>query len=220
MAIHAVIFDLDDTLVATAALWKRAESTLLESFGQTWDENVAMKHKGMNSLDVADVLHDHYSPKVTREEARKFMRSSLIRQFETSELLPMPGAVECIRRAAAKYELAVASGSPPEAIGMALDRLGVLGLFSKVVSSEAAARGKPSPDVYLATAKAMGIPASECIAVEDSLIGAMAARDAGMGCFLIPSNPAARGANWKGVRILESLRPLFVGEANHLGFVD
>lgn len=59
--------------------------------------------------------------------------------------------------------------------------------------------GKPAPDIFLAAASALGLPATRCVAIEDSLAGMRAARAAG--CFVIavpdprlnPSDVASAG---------------------------
>jgi HAD superfamily hydrolase (TIGR01509 family) len=207
--IQAVIFDLDDTLVATAPLWKRAETTLLSAIGKSWEPGLAMTHRGMNALDVATVIHAHHQPPtMSLEEAKRVMRGALISEFETNKPIAMPGAVECIKRAAKNHRIAVASGSPPEAIQIALRGLGVLDLFEKVISSESVTRGKPWPDVYLKATKELRLEASQCIAVEDTLIGAKSARAAGMDVYVVPSNPEARGADWA-IGMVGSLEELF-----------
>ena len=44
-------------------------------------------------------------------------------------------------------------------------------------------RGKPAPDLFLATAAAEGVSPAECVVIEDSVPGARAARAAGMDCL-------------------------------------
>lgn len=207
---RAVIFDLDDTLVATAALWKEAESELLAAIGQRWEIDLSMRYKGMNALDVARVIHEHHQPAMPLSDCQHHMRSSLIRRFAQSPPPAMPGAVACVERARVRCELAVASGSPPEAIAIALRTLGIADLFSHVISSESVRAGKPKPDVYLLAAQHLGLVPEQCIAVEDSAIGAQAARSAGMNCWLIPSNEQARAFTSPGVFHAASLSQILI----------
>jgi beta-phosphoglucomutase-like phosphatase (HAD superfamily) len=69
-------------------------------------------------------------------------------------------------------------------------------------------RGKPAPDVFLAAAKAAGVPPEACLVIEDSVPGAMAARAAGMACIgLAPSgdDPALRAVGAVLIRSLDEL---------------
>ena len=204
-SIHAVIFDLDDTLIASAPAWKTAETTLLDAIGQAWDPLLAARYKGMNALDVSRVIHQHWQPARSLQECQQIMRNTLIRQFAEVPLLPMPGAEETVRRLHARYVLAVASGSPLPAIQAALSRLGILDLFTVVVSSESVNAGKPAPDVFLRALELLGKTRENCVIVEDTAIGAAAAIAAGMDCYLIPSNPDARLVSHPKVRMVSSL---------------
>jgi HAD superfamily hydrolase (TIGR01509 family) len=210
MPTAAVIFDLDDTLAETGNLWRHAEVVLLAAIGQSWNEEVAAKYKGMNSLDVATVIHSHYRPAISRPDAQQILRNVLLDNFAHEPINPMPGAVACVRRAAAKYPIAVASGSPLKAIELALQRLHIRDAFTAIISSESVQRGKPFPDVYLHAASVLNVDPTQCVAIEDSAIGARSAYDAGMNCFLIPSNSQACSVVLEGVQIANSLDGLFV----------
>jgi beta-phosphoglucomutase-like phosphatase (HAD superfamily) len=59
------------------------------------------------------------------------------------------------------------------------------------VSSVEAGRGKPAPDVYLAAAADLRVPAAAAAAVEDSANGMLAALAAGMALIAIPNPPGA-----------------------------
>jgi HAD superfamily hydrolase (TIGR01509 family) len=184
--IGALIFDMDDLLVRSAPIWRAAEVALLTAIGQRWDAGVAARYKGMNALDVARVIHETYRPARPLADCQKIMRDTLMAGF-AGQAEPMPGAVEFVTRVAGKFPLAVASGSPWPVITGVLETLKIREHFRVVVSSESVARGKPHPDVFLATAEALGAPPRECLVLEDSLIGVRAAKAAGMRCYSVPS---------------------------------
>jgi len=184
----ALIFDMDDTLVATSGLWRKAESKLLETIGHLWSPGLAIQYKGMNALDVAATIHRVLRPTMSVKECQEVMRNALFEEFEKGPIEPMPGAVECVRALAASYPLAVASGSPLPLIEMAMKRLKLQGCFKVLISSESVARGKPFPDIFLAAAKTLAAAPVDCLVFEDSLIGTQAARAAGMACFTVPSS--------------------------------
>jgi beta-phosphoglucomutase-like phosphatase (HAD superfamily) len=54
------------------------------------------------------------------------------------------------------------------------------------VVNEDVVHGKPAPDVFLLAASRLGIPPSECLALEDSVTGARAGLSAGMSVVLVP----------------------------------
>jgi len=104
------------------------------------------------------------------------------------EHLPLiPGAVEAVERLASRFPLGLASSSNRELIDTALEVSGLAPFFSATVSSEEVAHGKPAPDVYLETARRLGVDASSCCAVEDSHGGIRSAKSAGMRVVAIPN---------------------------------
>ena len=115
------------------------------------------------------------------------MRRFLLEAF-ADPVAPLPGADALVRALAPHYPLALASGSPEEAIRGVLESAGWAPLFRVVVSSESVAAGKPAPDVFLAAAARLGAAPARCLVFEDSLHGVRAARAAGMRCFVVPSS--------------------------------
>src|SRR3989442_13389089 len=102
--------------------------------------------------------------------------------------LPLiPGAVEAVRRLAARFPLAVASSSNRPLIDAVLEVAGLTEYFQATVASEEVERGKPAPDVYLEAARRLGVPPERCAAVEDSHNGIRSAKAAGMRCIAIPN---------------------------------
>ena len=52
-----------------------------------------------------------------------------------------------------------------------------------IFSAADVAEGKPSPDLFLHAARAMGVEPKDCLVVEDSVAGVIAGRAAGMRVF-------------------------------------
>ena len=200
-----VIFDMDDTLVATADVWRAAETRLLDSLGVTRTEELAIQYKGMNALDVAATIYRILQPRThTLAQCQHIMRSALLDQFRNNATIEMPGALACVRLLASKTKTALASGSPLEAIELATKRLGMHSHFNVILSSESVKRGKPHPDVFLEAAKRLGVQPKDCLVFEDSLIGVEAALAANMHCFAVPSGNHA-AIQKKATRVFPSL---------------
>ena len=83
-----------------------------------------------------------------------------------------------------KIPVALASSSPKTWIDIVLQRFHLLESFKVVVSAdELEGDGKPSPAIYLLTAKRLGVSPDRCIAIEDSKNGVLSAKNAGMFCI-------------------------------------
>jgi len=101
------------------------------------------------------------------------------------------GAVDAVRRIAARVPVGIASSSNRVLIDLAVERAGLRDVIRTAVSSEEVGRGKPAPDVYLRAAELLGVPASACGAVEDSSNGIRSAHAAGMLTVAIPNREYA-----------------------------
>ena len=199
---------MDDTLVATAALWRQADEHLFHLIGSEWSAEIAQQYKGMNSLDVAATIHRLLRPAASLEICQKILREALFAAFDANPPEPMPGAVECIQRLRGLAPLALASGSPLPLIESVLARLELRSAFTCLISSESVPRGKPFPDVFLAAAAKAGMQPQTCLVVEDSLVGIRAARAAGMVCFAIPSSQSQEIAT-EADRTFASLKEIY-----------
>jgi HAD superfamily hydrolase (TIGR01509 family) len=80
--------------------------------------------------------------------------------------------------------MAVASGSPIERLQSSLGLTGLLKYFgTHIYSTEQVKNGKPAPDVFLLAAGKLGIHPKDCLVIEDSPHGVVAAKAADMKVF-------------------------------------
>lgn len=80
----------------------------------------------------------------------------------------------------------VASSSPMHHITHRLNHVGVLDYFSHLTNGQEVERGKPNPDIYLLAVRKLGLSPEECLAFEDSEMGARAAIAAGLKVVVVP----------------------------------
>ncbi len=101
---------------------------------------------------------------------------------------PMPGALEALAFFASQgIPTAIASASPMSLIEVVVNRLGIRDLLTLWHSATLEARNKPAPDVYLGTARQLGVLPAHCLAFEDSGSGLRSAYDAGMQTVAVPA---------------------------------
>ncbi len=92
-----------------------------------------------------------------------------------------PGVPETLDVLAARgVRLAVASSSQLKNIHAVLAACGILDRFEVVTSGEQFRESKPDPEIYLHTLEVLGLPASVCCCVEDSVPGITAGKRAGL----------------------------------------
>jgi beta-phosphoglucomutase-like phosphatase (HAD superfamily) len=99
------------------------------------------------------------------------------------------GTVQLARdQATAGRKVAVATSSPTDEARRVVDILGLGGIVSEIVGLDQVKNHKPDPEIYLLTAKRIGVSPADAVAVEDSPTGIRAALAAGMSCIAI-ANP-------------------------------
>src|SRR5690349_5041779 len=178
-AIDAVVFDMDGVLVDSEHLWDEIREQLARERGGRWHEGAQADMMGMSSPEWSRYMHDVIGLPEPPEEINDEVVERMLARYR-SDLPLLDGAVDAVRRLAGRFRLAVASSSNRPLIDTVLATAGIHDLFELTVSSEEVARGKPAPDVYLETARRLGVDPVACAAIEDSGNGIRAAHAAGM----------------------------------------
>src|SRR6266487_4327566 len=185
--VQAVVFDLDGVLIDSEHLWDEIRERLARERGGRWHERAQRDMMGMSSPEWSRYMHDVVGLAESPEQINREVVRRMLDNY--AQRLPLiDGAVEAVRRIAARWPLGLASSSNRELIDRALDVSGLAPLFRASVSSEEVARGKPAPDVYLEVARRLGVTATNCAAVEDSANGIRSAQAAGTRVIAIPNS--------------------------------
>jgi HAD superfamily hydrolase (TIGR01509 family) len=97
-----------------------------------------------------------------------------------------PGAQEALRMVrAAGWPTALVTNTGRALTEMALEGIG-REHFTTTVCGDEVPRGKPDPDPYLRAAELLGVVPEDCLAVEDSPTGSLAAERAGAAVLVVP----------------------------------
>ncbi len=184
--IEAVVFDLDGVLIDSEQVWDDVREQLARERGGRWHERAQADMMGMSSPEWSRYMHETIGVPDSPEEINaEVVRRMLERYADGPPWLP--GALDAVRRIAARWPLGLASSSNRELIDAVLAAGGIADLFAATVSSEEVPHGKPAPDVYLEAARRLGVEPTHCAAVEDSLNGIRSAHASGMRVVAIPN---------------------------------
>lgn len=179
-----VIFDCDGVLVDSERISVRVGTAILAEHGWHLTERAfADRFVGCSAQFFDGEVSARLGSSVVRRwEERHADRYRLA--FER-ELEAVPGILEVIRALAARgVPVCVASNSDHRHIDHVLGITGLREQVSgRVFSAEDVSAGKPAPDLFLHAARTMGVDPANCVVVEDSPFGVMAARAAGMRCL-------------------------------------
>lgn len=181
MTPRLIIFDCDGVLVDSEPISVGVlRDTIRDAGGAMEEAEVYARFLGRSMASVIEVMRDEFGLALTGAHLSQ-MRARLYQRFET-ELRPIAGAGEAAQ--AAGLPFCVASSSQPERIRLSLRLTGLLAMFEpRIYSATMVERGKPAPDLFLHAAREMGARPEDCVVIEDSPAGLIAARAAGMHAF-------------------------------------
>lgn len=181
--IKAVLFDMDGVIVDSEmeylkhlykfALEKNPEVKMEDLFGTvgtTKKDCWIVVEKAINNGQTWEELHAEYLPR-------------WYDIFDTTDYVSIfrPEVLEVMDKLKGMgLRLAVASSTNIEQVRKILDINHVSERLELVVSGSTFKRSKPDPEIYLYTAKEMGLAPEECLAIEDSTVGITAGHRAGM----------------------------------------
>jgi HAD superfamily hydrolase (TIGR01509 family) len=198
---------MDGTLIDTEPYWISEERALVESVGGVWTHEHGLALVGNDLLVSARYIIDHSSIAMTPLEVVEHLLDGVVARV--SEHTPWrPGARELL-------DGLIAAGVPCVLVTMSWRRLadvfiGTLpaGTFAHVITGDEVEHGKPHPEPYRAASRALGVPLSECLAIEDSPPGVASAVSAGVRTLAVPhAVPVPEMAGAVQVPTLEGLRP-------------
>lgn len=118
-------------------------------------------------------------------------KTAIFTELLATGALPLrPGVTRLVDEAnAAGVRLAVCTTSAPESVDGVLDLMGLSrkAMFELVLAGDVVARKKPDPEIYELARRTFDLQARECVVIEDSRNGLLAALGAGMSCLITTS---------------------------------
>ena len=184
----AAIFDLDGLMFDTERLWDEAYRQICARYGYVLDPAFSAESMGVSGKDLAPIVGKYY-PNANVDsfwgEALDYVRACVQKEIPVKK-----GLYEILKMFHANgVKMAVATGTPFEALTEYLHKAGVEGYFEALVSSNAEADpipSKPAPDIFLKAAAELGFAPEQCYVLEDSYNGVRAAAAAGACTIMIP----------------------------------
>lgn len=189
----AVIFDLDGLVLDTESSYFAAWKMAAEKMGYRLDDAFLASLSGL-----------HY------QAVEQAIKQCCGENFNTMVFLQLSGL--CWRQLVKKHGIAIkpgfqtvldllrqhglpfclATNSHSDNARECLELAGIDDVFDIIVGREQVQNGKPAPDIVFHAARSMSVSAEDCLVLEDSPAGVMAAKQAGARCVMIPSMPGNR----------------------------
>lgn len=183
----AVIFDMDGVIVDSEPLHKRAFDETIRDLG--YEDLGGLRFEDYVGRSDSELWVDfvaRHKPRQTLSELLALKRRRVLEAIRQTQPV-FAGLPELVEKLAARFPLAVASGSEHPVINAVLALRGLRRFFNVIVSGADVPRGKPAPDIFLRAAELLRVPPRDCWVIEDSKPGVAAARAAGMKVIAIPN---------------------------------
>jgi beta-phosphoglucomutase len=175
----AALWDMDGTLIDSEDYhWRAWRETMARAGVPITHEHFVATFGQRNDAILPQWLGADAAPELILRigDEKEALYRELLRG---GGIAPLPGAAEWIARLHAQgWRQAIASSAPRQNVEAILHSLHIE--FDAIVAAEDVRHGKPDPEVFLTAALRLGVPAAECVVVEDAPQGIEAARRGGM----------------------------------------
>ncbi len=187
MGPQAIIFDMDGLLIDSEPLWQQAEMEIFQTVDLTLTRELCQRTTGLRIDQVVDYWYQRQpwsgvSPQQVADRIVERVIELIIHQGQ-----PMAGVEQVLSQAQnLGVPIGLASSSAYSIIEAVLKTLGIATVFQQIYSATEEHYGKPHPGVFLTTADRIGVEPVQCLVLEDSLNGVLAAKAARMTCIAVP----------------------------------
>jgi beta-phosphoglucomutase len=213
--ISAVLFDLDGLLADTEDLHVKAYGIAFAKCGIALSDEEIYRGMGVSTREnVKRIFREHNLALERLEEIVALRYDSYYNLVQSTPISFMDGAADCLQYVKEKGLRSALVTSSIKKHGIAVltnlqehaDLANPLPEYFDVqVFGDEIKRSKPDPEIYLEALERLNIPPETCIAFEDSEVGVLSAKSAGLSVFAVPNKYTARHSYDKADRVIGSL---------------
>ncbi len=183
----AVVFDMDGLMVDTESIYQLAFRQAAASLGYTLQDETLIDTTGRPLRDGYAIVQAALGPTFPMPAFLEIW-PRLWHEHITAHGVPQkPGLIALLDLLDTHHipKVVATSTEYDEAI-FTLEKAGIADRFQQITSGDQVIHGKPAPDIFLRAAERLGVPPQQCLALEDSEAGVLAATAAGMVTIMVP----------------------------------
>lgn len=175
----ALIFDMDGVIVDSNPAHKIALKQFVKKYGKDLSEDeLREKIYGRRNQDWLVAVFGQLDERKLKEYADE--KEELFRRVYDRDIRPLDGLAEFLAAAEkAGIPRAIATSAPRANVDFTLAKTGLGSYFDTILDDQFVTHGKPHPEIYQKTAKALNFDPAQCIVFEDSLAGVKSGKSAG-----------------------------------------
>lgn len=182
MAIDAIIFDVDGTLVDTNGLHARAWRMAMERFGYGVGEDLLLREIGKSGKRLVPHVLGERIESEEGDALREAHDANYLELLAAETVHAFPCTERLLETARSRgYRTAISTGSSRKGVERVVEATGldVLRLVDVAVTASDLESGKPGSEPVLAAARKLGVAPSQCVLVGDTPFDIESARRAG-----------------------------------------
>lgn len=178
--IKAVLFDLDGTLIDSMSVWKDIDIIFLGNYGIELPYDLQNSIEGMSFTETADYFKKRFQFKESVEEIKAIWNEMAYEHY-TQYVKLKDGVLDFLSYLKShKIKTGLSTSNSIELVQGVLKAKEIEPYFDVVVTACQVNAGKPSPDIYLETARLLNVEPKNCLVFEDIPMGIMAGKNANM----------------------------------------
>ena len=184
MSLKAVLFDMDGVIVDTEPLHRKAYYKTFEDLNIEVSDEFYASFTGASTQSVCEKLIEKFDLNYTYQEIANIKRGYFKELFDTD---PDFDLIEGVRDLIINYynagiTLILASSAHINTINWVFERFNLDPYFKGKISGASLKESKPHPEIFLIAAEMSGESKENCMVIEDSTNGILAAHRAGIVC--------------------------------------
>ncbi|NLW56895.1 MAG: HAD family phosphatase [Firmicutes bacterium] len=176
-----VIFDMDGVIIDSEPIHIKLERELLEECGGDYSKITHADFMGTTDAEMWGTFKEQFKIELSVGELINIKRGRFI---ENLGQIPLVDNVLAFMASLQSIgcKLGLASSNNESAVEAVKNKFGLEKYIDVFINGEAVTKGKPHPEIFLTAAKQMGLKPEDCLVIEDTKNGVLAAKAAGMKC--------------------------------------
>ena len=181
----AVIFDLDGTLIDSMGIWAKIDEEYLKKYGHDVPKNIQEEITHLTFTETAIYFKERFN---IDDDVETIMKTwNEMAYYHYSNTIPLKeGVVEFLdylKKNNIKIALATSNSEP--LLEATLKNNNIYTYFDAISTSDEVKTSKANPDIYLLSAKKLGVDPKDCLVFEDIVQAVKGAKLAGMTVYSI-----------------------------------
>jgi HAD superfamily hydrolase (TIGR01509 family) len=184
--IKAVIFDMDGVIVDSEPINYEVIRITFEKAGVKISKKEFIEEWVVKGTGSREAIKRH-DIKMSLEDLQKIKKKIYLDVLKRKVKLK-PDAKRTIINLHKKYKLALASQGHRYNVDIIVKKFKLSKFFQAIIGKQDVNKGKPNPEIFLKASKELKVKPEECLVIEDTEKGIIAAKRAGMICIAVPDS--------------------------------